>query len=96
MLEEPVLVNFGRLGFPGWTPVHPIEMQVIWEGVLEMFETYTPAAIEIMTRKIEARLMCYAFGNRPMDEDWITNALMVTAIRGWQGKEIPELIFFRD
>jgi hypothetical protein len=75
--------------------VHPIEMQVIWDGVLEMFETYTPEAIETMTQQIETRLMCYAIGNLPINEDWVTNALMVVAIRGWQGHAIPDFIFSR-
>jgi len=88
MNNRSFMFNFGEYGFPDWVAVHPIEMEVIWEGVLEMFEHYTQEEIKQMSDRIELNLVAHAWCNFPCDEQWVTNALLLTAIQGWMGKEI--------
>jgi len=88
MNNQAMMFNFGDYGFPEWVAVHPIEMQVIWEGVMSMFDHYTTNEIIEMSDKIEHKLIAHAWCNFDCDEDWVSHAVMLTAIQGWLGKEI--------
>lgn len=81
--------NFGDFGYPGWVPVTVLEMRIMWEGSQELIEDTTPNEIERLVEDLKYKLLkqaIYGF----IDEDWISRAVMVTAIEGHQGKPLTE------
>lgn len=81
------LFNFGELGYPGWVPVSYIEMQIMWEGSQELIADAGPNQIEQLVEELKYKLLKQAIYGL-VDEDWISHAVMITAIEGHQGKPL--------
>lgn len=90
------LMNFGEYGYPSWCPISSIEMEVILAGVMEMFDAHTEQAIQEVYDRIRLQLLAEIWDNQIPTDDWITHAVMLTAIRGMQGKQIKSDILFID
>ena len=88
---EPVFFNFGELGHPGWTPVTCFEMQLILSGAQSMIDNYDHESVDFMIEKSHNELLHKAL-NEGITEQWVSQALLLTALRGLRGDPVPEVL----
>ena len=81
------LFNFGDFGYPEWVPVSLLEMQIMWEGSQELITNCDYEHLERMLDELKYTLLKTAIHDQ-VDEDWISRAVMVTAIEGHMGKPL--------
>jgi hypothetical protein len=79
--------NFGDFGHPEWIPVSLFEMQVMWAGSQELVEDCDVDHLERMLDELKLTLLKTAIHDQ-VDAEWISRAVMVTAIEGHMGKPL--------
>lgn len=79
---------FEQYGYPEWVPVDSQEIEIIWAGLQTIFDTSTPEEIQYLYDTTRLNLVAQIWCNFECTPMWITKAVMLTAIRGWQGHDI--------
>jgi hypothetical protein len=87
---KPLWFNFGYLGYPGWTPVSTFESRLMLSGAQDLIENNPKEACEIMINRTRNTLLTAAV-ETGINAPWISQALLVTAMLGLLGNEIPEV-----
>ena len=87
---KPLWFNFGYLGYPGWTPVSTFESRLMLQGAQDLIEHNPKEACEMMIQRTRNTLLTTAI-NTGINEHWVSQALLVTAMSGLLGYEIPEV-----
>jgi hypothetical protein len=86
---KPIWFNFGYLGYPGWTPVSTFESRLMLQGAQDLVDNNPKEACEHMIARTRNTLLSVATSSG-INEHWVSQALLVTAMRGLLGHEIPE------
>ena len=92
---KPLWFNFGNLGYPGWTPVSTFESKLMLQGAQDLIEHNPREACEIMIHRTR-RTLIDAATRTGVNEHWVSQALLVTAMTGLLGHEIPEVKTWDD
>ena len=92
---DPVWFDFGNLGYPGWTPVTKFEMRLMLEGAQNLVQDNPREAVDHMIQRTRQTLINAAVSTG-VNEHWVSQALLVTAMTGLLGYEIPEVRHFDD
>lgn len=87
---KPLWFNFGYLGYPGWTPVSTFESRIMLQGAQDLIEHNPKEACEMMIQRTRTTLLTTAI-NTGINDHWVSQALLVTAMTGLLGYEIPEV-----
>jgi len=92
---KPLWFNFGNLGYPGWTPVTTFESKLMLQGASDLIENNSREACEAMIFR-SRRSLIDAATRTGVDEQWVSQALLCTAMTGLLGYEIPEVKTWDD
>jgi hypothetical protein len=92
---EPVWFDFGNLGYPGWTPVTLLEMRLMLQGAQNLVQDNPREAVDFMIQRTRQTLFDAAT-QVGVNDHWVSQALLVTAMTGLLGYEIPEVRYFDD
>ena len=95
-LNQPVLINLGDLGAPGYHEVTQLEMQLLYSGAVELLDTHDSHEHVLMLQATEQSLIQHAITGGIIDSQWIAAAVMAKAVRGILFGEIPDCIFHSD
>jgi hypothetical protein len=87
---KPLWFNFGYLDYPGWTPVSTFESRLMLKGAQDLIEHNPKEACEMMIQRTRTTLLTAAI-NTGINEHWVSQALLITAMTGLLGNEIPEV-----
>ena len=92
---SPTWFNFGSLGHPEWSPICKLEMGLMLAGA-ELIVDSNPRAVcdTILDIKCERLLRSAILGQ--VNDDWLSEALLVTAMRGLMGYQIPLVKNYQD
>lgn len=91
----PVYFNFKDYGPDGWWPVSKLEMKVMCDGVNKLIAENRDAAVVLMMLGLKARLL-KEYRQRGVDEDWVSNAVMLAAFEGIHLGKLPTVRFIND
>lgn len=91
----PVWWDFGDLGWPGWTPVTRLEMQILLKGAERLMESNSPEICRSWTQHGRTVLIDQAI-TQGITPYWISQALLVTAVTGLLGDKIPDVLWSDD
>jgi len=92
---KPLWFNFGNLGYPGWTPVTTFESKLMLQGAQDLIDANPKEACERMIYRTR-RTLIDAATRTGVDEHWVSQALLITAMSGLLGHEIPEVKTWDD
>lgn len=92
---KPLWFNFGNLGYPGWTPVTTFESKLMLQGAQDLIEHNPKEACEMMIYRTR-RTLIDAATRVGVNEHWVSQALLITAMSGLLGHEIPEVKTWDD
>ena len=92
---KPLWFNFGTYGYPGWTPVSTFEGKLMLQGAQDLLDNNPKEACEIMIQRTR-RTLIDAATRVGINEHWVSQALLVTAMTGLLGHEIPEVKTWDD
>lgn len=87
-----VLFNFSDLGYDRWCQIHPVEMDIIWHGAQDLIYANDENATRAMLALTKAKLIAKS-SKDDITEDWITTALLCTAIDGILDGKLPRYSF---
>lgn len=88
-----VFFRFTELGHPHWVAIEHWEMESLYECALELLELYTdPEELHdlVINTTFDLRIQART---RLIDEDWISTAVMLNAVRGLMGQRLSEWSF---
>jgi hypothetical protein len=88
----PVIFDFDEFGQPGIWPVDIDLVQLYLRAAIHMVNTYSPAALELSCELLTQGLQEQSLDSDSPSDEWIGNAVLVTAIRGVLGTQIPPII----
>lgn len=92
---KPIWFNFGNYGYPGWTPVTTFEAKIMLQGAQDLIANNGTEACERMVYRTR-RTLIDAATRTGIDEHWVSQALLMTAMTGLLGHEIPEVKMWDD
>lgn len=92
---KPIWFNFGNFGYPGWCPVTTFEARLMLQGAEDLIENNPKEACERMIYRTRRSLIDAAI-NTGIDDQWVSQALLMTAMSGLLGHEIPETKTWHD
>ena len=94
MLRKPTkaYINFSGFGHGGYLPISMFEMELLLRGAEQMLEQYKAEAAQEVMDRLAHELWLQALDHE-ITETWITKAVMLIAMRGLTGHEIPDIIF---
>jgi hypothetical protein len=90
--DQVVWWDFGGLGWPGWTSVTVLEMCILFDGAERIRERNSPEACLLWLQDRKAVLLNQAI-NHGINKEWISQALLITAVSGLMGFDIPDVLF---
>ena len=85
-------INFSGFGHGGYLPISMFEMELLLRGAEQMLEQYKAEAAQEVMDRLAHELWLQALDHE-ITETWITKAVMLIAMRGLTGHEIPDIIF---
>ena len=91
----PIWFNFGSLGYPSWLPISQLETQLMLAGAEQFVDNNPKEVCDYMLECKRASLMRRA-AKGLVSEEWVTESLLVIAMQGLMGYEIPEVLFEDD
>ena len=93
--DQVVWWDFGGLGWPGWTSVTVLEMRILFDGAQRLVDTNSPEVCNwwIQDRRNVLLRLAITQGITP---EWISQALLITAVGGLLGYKIPDVLFQDD
>lgn len=90
--ELPVIFDFAEFGEPGVWPVEHEVVQLYLGAAQHMVSTYSPGALDMACDQLERGLWQQSLAQDSPTDEWIGNAVLVTAIRGIRGIKTPPII----
>ena len=88
----PVIFDFAEFGEPGIWPVESELVQLYLRAAQHMVNNYSPAALELSCELLTQQLQQQSLASDCASDEWIGNAVLVTAVRGVLGTQIPPII----
>ena len=88
--SDLIWFNFGRFGYAVWCPVSPIETNLMLMGAEHFVDSHPAEVCDYMLECKSTSLIHRAAAGR-VNPDWISEALLVTAMQGLMGYETPEV-----
>jgi hypothetical protein len=93
--SEMIWWDFGHLGWPGWTPVTVLEMRILFDGAERVMQNNSPDVCMIWIQDRKNMLLNQAI-TQGISPYWISQALLVTAVSGLLGYQIPDVLWPDD
>jgi len=93
--DDQVWWDFGGLGWLGWTSVTVLEMRILFDGAQRLIENNSPEVCNIWIQDRRNVLLHQAI-TQGITKEWISQALLITAVSGLLGYKIPDVLFFDD
>jgi len=95
-----IYFDFGELGRPGWEPIHPLELQIIWQGAQDIIsaaesDPRRELATLGMIQGQRQQLLEEALQGRCTDT-WVSRALLIAALQGHLLGRLPEYTWDLD
>jgi hypothetical protein len=90
---EPVWWDFGDFGHPGWTPVTRLEMRALLDGAERIVARNAGHVCDAWIQD-RRHLLLHQAVHSGVTREWISQALLVTAVSGLMGYKIPDVRFF--
>ena len=87
---QPLWFNFGDLGYPGWTPVTQFECGLLLAGAERMIDHNGPELCHDLVQRTRHELLQQAVQGQ-VEDHWVSQAVLITALTGLLGYEIPEI-----
>jgi hypothetical protein len=94
-MNTTVWFNFDRWGLPGWTPVHRFEMDIMLAGAEEMIAENSKETCDWYIRTRNEYLIHEA-NTSIITEDWVSHAVLLSALEGLMGYRIPDVLELQD
>jgi hypothetical protein len=88
----PVIFDFAEFGEPGVWPVDIELVELYVRAATHMVNTYSSAALELSCEQLTQGLQQQSLVSDCPSDEWIGNAVLVTAIRGVLGTQTPPII----
>lgn len=87
----PLWFNFGEYGYPGWCPVTQFECGIMLAGATRLIEQNPRSAVIDMIERTATDLIDQAARGEVTDH-WISQAVLIRAMTGLLGYEIPDVM----
>lgn len=91
-MTAPVFFDFAEFGEPGVWPVDPELIKAYLRAAEYMVENYSTPALGLACEQITQDLWNQSQESLSPTDEWIGNAILVTAIRGILGIQTPPII----
>ena len=93
MDDQILWFNFGDYGEPGLVPISVFESKIMLQAAEDIFQKHSRAACDFMIARKRSELI-HESSVGMVDDHWVSRALLLTALQGLMGYEIPEIHTF--